>query len=108
MNATALRAAARRGLPSLARAVRAAGPEGLAAAWPRLKPEVRVAAFRALTAKDAARAFLLLPPDARWLAYLGALTDGAAPLKRTAGDARVLRRFPAAELARLRGAVVPR
>ncbi len=100
-------AAARRDLTGFARAARAAGPEGLAAAWPRLRPLERVAAFRALDARAAAALFAALPPDGKWLAYLGAVSEGAAPLMEGAAPAaaRRLRRASAAERAAMRKAL---
>lgn len=106
--AAAVRTAlSRRDLRALARAARAAGPEALVRAWPRLPALGRVAAFRALDAGAAARAFAALPEDGRWLAYLGATSEGAAPLLEGAGAAarRALRRAPARERAAMRRAL---
>ena len=93
--ATAVRAAASlRDVRGLVRAVRLAGPDSLVRAWPRLRPVERVAAFRALPPRDAAKVFAALPADGKWLAYLGEVSEGAAPLLEGAkkSDARLLRR----------------
>ena len=104
----AVRAAvSRRDLRALAAAARAAGPETVVRAWPDLKPLERVAAFRALDARAAAAAFAALPADGKWLAYLGEVSEGAAPLLEGArpGAARLLRRAGTAERARMRRAL---
>jgi hypothetical protein len=87
-------AAARRDPRALSRIARAAGPEALVRAWPRLRPLERVAAFRGLEARAAAAVFKSLDADGRWLAYLGEISEGAAPLLEGArpADARRLRR----------------
>jgi len=106
--AAAVRSAlSRRDVRALARAVRAAGPEALALAWPKLPPLGRVAAFRALDARAAARAFAALDADGRWLASLGAGSEGAAPLLEGASAAarRSLRRPSARERAAMRRAL---
>ncbi len=105
---TAVRSAAlRRDIRGLARAARAAGPEALVRAWPKLRPLERVAAFRALAPRDAARAFAALPARGKWLAYLGEVSQGAAPLLEGArpSEARLLRRAPARERASMRKAL---
>lgn len=80
--------------------MRAAGPDTLARAWPRLRPVERVAAFRALPPKAAAKAFAALSDDGKWLAYLGEVSEGAAPLLEGArpSDAKLLRRATKSEL----------
>lgn len=106
--AAALRAAAgRRDLRAFARAARAAGPDALARAWPRLRPVERVAAFRALDARGAKALYARLPAEGRWLAYLGEVSEGAAPLLEGAprSGARLLRRATAAERAAMRRAL---
>jgi hypothetical protein len=106
--ASAVRSAlARRDVVALARAARAAGPEALARAWPALSSVGRVAAFRALDARAAAALFAALPDDGRWLAYLGATSEGAAPLLEgaRAPARRLLRRFSARERAAMRRAL---
>jgi hypothetical protein len=103
----ALRSAvARRDLRAFARAARAAGPDALVRAWPGLRPLERVAAFRALDARAAAAAFAALPADGRWLAYLGEVSEGAAPLLEGArrSGARALRRASAREIGKMRKA----
>jgi hypothetical protein len=102
---SALRSAvSRRDLRAFARAARAAGPEVLVRAWPRLRPLERAAAFRALDTRAAAAAFAALPVDGRWLAYLAEVSEGAAPLLEGArpSEARLLRRAGTAERARMR------
>ena len=100
-------ALARRDVPALVRAARSAGPVALARAWPALTAVGRVAAFRALDARAAAKLFAALPNDARWLAYLGTTSEGAAPLleRAPASARRLLRRFSARELAAMRRAL---
>ncbi len=85
-------------------AVRAAGPDALVRAWPKLRPIERVAAFRALLPRAAAEVFAALPPDAQWLAYLGEVSEGAAPLLEGArpSDARLLHRAAKRELNSMR------
>lgn len=75
-----LSAARRRDARALGRAARGAAARTLARAWPRLPPEARTAAFRALPPARAAELFELLPAADRWLAYLGEVSEGAAPL----------------------------
>lgn len=84
--------------------MRAAGPVALARAWPKLRPVERVAAFRALAPRDAAKAFAALSGDGKWLAYLGEVSEGAAPLLEGAkkSDAKLLRRASRAELSAMR------
>ncbi len=106
--AAAVRAAAsRRDIRGLARAARAAGPAALVRAWPKLRPVERVAAFRALSPRDAAAAFAALTAEGKWLAYLGEVSEGAAPLLEGArpSDARLLRRASARERAKMRKAL---
>jgi len=106
--AAAVRSAlARRDVRALARAAREAGPDVLARAWPKLPPLGRVAAFRALDARAAARAFAALSADGRWLAYLGSSSEGAAPLLEGASAAakRSLRRPSSRERAAMRRAL---
>lgn len=100
-------AAARRDVRALARAARAAAPEELVRAWPRLSPLARVAAFRALDRRAAAEVFRALPSNGRWLAYLGEVSEGAAPLLegKSPAQARLLRRASAAERAAMRKAL---
>jgi hypothetical protein len=103
--AAALRSAvSRRDLRALARAARAGGPDALVRAWPALSPLARVAAFRALDARAAAAAFAALSADGKWLAYLGEVSEGAAPLLEGArrSDAKLLRRASARERAAMR------
>lgn len=73
-------AASGRDVRGLVRAVRAADPDTLIHAWPKLRPVERVAAFRALPPRAAAEVFAALPADGKWLAYLGEVSEGAAPL----------------------------
>jgi hypothetical protein len=100
-------AVARRDLRALSRAVRASGPDALVRAWPGLRPLERSAAFRALDARGAKTVFAALNADGKWLAYLGALSEGAAPLLEGArrSDARLLRRASARERAAMRRAL---
>jgi len=101
-------AVARRDVVALARAARAAGPEELVNAWPKLSSVARVAAFRALDAKSRAQVFAALPAHARWVAYLGCTSEGAAPLLEGAAAAarRELRAPTAREIASMRRALV--
>jgi hypothetical protein len=104
----ALRSAvSRRDFRALARAARAAGPDALARAWPKLRPLERVAAFRALSPRIAAEVFAVLSVEGKWLAYLGEVSEGAAPLLEGArpSDARLLRRASARERAAMRKAL---
>ncbi len=96
--------ASRKDLRGLVRAARAAGPDALVRAWPKLRPVERVAAFRALAPRDAAKAFAALSGDGKWLAYLGEVSEGAAPLLEGAlkSDAKLLRRATRSELAAMR------
>jgi hypothetical protein len=96
--------AARKDVRGLVRAARAAGPDALVRAWPRLRPVERVAAFRALSPRDAAKAFKALSDDGKWLAYLGEVSEGAAPLLEGVkkSDAKLLRRAGKRELAAMR------
>lgn len=105
--AAARSAVARRDVQALARAARAAGPEGLVSAWPKLSSVARVAAFRALDARSRAKVFAALPADARWVAYLGCTSEGAAPLLEGASAAarRELRAPAAREIAAMRRAL---
>src|SRR5688572_10406456 len=103
-----LRAALKkRDVRALAAAARGAGPAALAREWTRLPPLARVAAFRALGAKEAAELFKALPEDGRWLAYLGGATEGAAPLLEgaRASERALLSRPSARELAAMRKAL---
>ncbi|OGS39141.1 MAG: hypothetical protein A2506_12090 [Elusimicrobia bacterium RIFOXYD12_FULL_66_9] len=95
---------ARRDLPVLARAVRAAGPETLVSAWPSLSPLERLAAFKTLPPRGARAAFLGLDDDGRWLAYLGAPHTSVAPLLEGAPrrSHHLLRAPGAAELRAMR------
>ena len=95
---------ARRDLPGLSRAVRAAGPETLVSAWPSLSPLERLASFKTLSRRDAQAAFAGLDGDGRWLAYLGTPRASVAPLLVGArrASARVLRTPGAAERAAMR------
>jgi Mg/Co/Ni transporter MgtE len=105
---TAVRAAAsRKDIRELARAVRAAGPDSLVHAWPKLRPVERVAAFRSLSARAAAEVFAALPADGKWLAYLGEVSEGAAPLLEGArpSEAKLLRRATKRELNSMRKAL---
>lgn len=77
----------RRDVRALVRAVREAGPQALAQAWPGLPALGRAAAFRALEAQDRARAFAALDQSGRWLAYLASTSEGAAPLLEGASSA---------------------
>jgi hypothetical protein len=97
----------RRDVRGLARAARAAGPDALARAWPRLRPVERVAAFRALSPRAAAKAFSALSADGKWLAYLGEVSEGAAPLLEGARptETKLLRRASGRELAAMRQAL---
>ena len=102
---TAVRAAAsRKDVHGLARA---AGPDILVGAWAKLRPVERVAAFRTLSPRAAARVFTALPAQGKWLAYLGEISEGAAPLLEGArrSDARLLRRASARERAAMRKAL---
>lgn len=103
--ATSIRNAAdRRDVRGLARAVREADSESLVESWPRLSPVERVAAFRALSPRDAANVFAALPDDGKWLAYLGEVSEGAAPLIEGVrmSEAKLLRRGTKRELASMR------
>ena len=97
-------AAAHRDIRGLVRAVRAAGPDSLVRAWPKLRPVERVAAFRALTPRAAAEVFAALPADGKWLAYLGEVSEGAAPLLEGVRptEAKLLRRATKSELNAMR------
>jgi hypothetical protein len=97
----------RRDIRGLAGAVRAAGPESLVRAWPKLHPIERVAAFRALSPFAAAEVFSALPADGKWLAYLAEVSEGAAPLLEgaSASAVRLLRRASARERAAMRKAL---
>ena len=97
-------AVSRRDIVGLSRAVRSAGPDVLIRAWPKLRPLERVAAFRALDARAAAEVFAALPPDGKWLAYLGEVSEGAAPLLEGAKkkETRLIRRASARERAAMR------
>ena len=106
--AAAVRAAvSRRDIRGLARAVRGAGSDALVRAWPKLRPVERVAAFRALSSRDAGGVFAALSAEGKWLAYLGEVSEGAAPLLEGArpSDARLLRRASASERAKMRKAL---
>jgi hypothetical protein len=100
-------AASRQDIRGLVRAVRAAGPDALVHAWPKLRPVERVAAFRSLSPRVASAVFAALAHDGKWLAYLGEVSEGAAPLLEGArpSDARLLRRAPARERAAMRRAL---
>ncbi|MFI5347799.1 MAG: hypothetical protein ACHQ51_15620 [Elusimicrobiota bacterium] len=97
----------RRDLRALSRAARAAGPETLVLAWPKLRPLERVAAFRSLDAGAAAKAFASLSHDGKWLAYLGEVSEGAAPLLEGVppSEARLLRHMTARERLAMRKAL---
>lgn len=97
-------AASRRDIRALVRAVRTAGPDSLSRAWSKLRPVERVAAFRALSPKGAAEVFKALPADGKWLAYLGEVTEGAAPLLEGArpSEKKLLRRASKRELTAMR------
>ncbi|HXT01776.1 MAG TPA: hypothetical protein VN915_13965 [Elusimicrobiota bacterium] len=97
-------AVSRRDIRALAGAARDAGPEALVQAWPKLRPVERVAAFRALPPRAAAKAFAALSGEGQWLAYLGEVSEGAAPLLERArnSDAKLLRRASPSELAAMR------
>lgn len=99
---------ARRDLPGLASAVRAAGPKTLVSAWPSLSPLERLAAFKTLSRRDAAAAFAGLDGDGRWLAYLGASRRSVAPLLEGApsGSLRLFRTPCAAERGVMRGVLL--
>jgi hypothetical protein len=102
---TAVRvAASRRDIRALARAARTASPDALVRAWPKLRPLERVGAFRALSPSAAAKVFAALPAEGKWLAYLGEVSEGAAPLLEGArpSDAKLLRRASKRELAAMR------
>ena len=100
-------AVSRRDLRGLSRAARACDPDTFVRAWPKLSPLERVAAFRALTPHTAAEVFAGLPAEGKWLAYLGEISEGAAPLLERAksSDARLLRRVSARERAKMRKAL---
>ena len=100
-------ALARRDVRALSRAARSADTAELAKAWPKLTAAGRAAAFRALDARAARELFAVLTQDARWLAYLGALSDGAAPLLEGASAAqrKALRRPAKGEIAAMRRAL---
>lgn len=103
--AAAVRSAFSRGdVRGLALAVRAADPDTVVRAWPKLRPVERVAAFRSLSPRDAAKVFAALPSDGKWLAYLGEVSEGAAPLLEGArpSDAKLLRRAGKRELSAMR------
>jgi hypothetical protein len=103
--AIAVRAAAsRKDVNGLVRAVRAAGLRSLVQAWPRLRPVERVAAFRSLSPSAAAEVFAVLPADGKWLAYLGEVSEGAAPLLEGArpSEKKLLRRATKRELNSMR------
>ena len=104
LTAAARLAVADRNLRALARAVRAAGTDSLVRAWPKLRPVERIAAFRALSARAAAEVFAALPADGKWLAYLGEVSEGAAPLLEGArpSESRLLRRATKRELDAMR------
>lgn len=107
--AAVLRSAAnRRDLHGFARAARAAGPEGLLRAWPRLRPVERVAAFRALDARGAKQLFAALPADGKWLAYLGEVSEGASPMLEgvTVAQKRLLRRASSTERTAMKKALL--
>lgn len=98
------RSAVRKDVRGLVRAAREAGPDALVRAWPKLRPVERVAAFRALAPREAAKAFAALSGDGKWLAYLGEVSEGAAPLLEGAkkSGAKLLRRASRSELAAMR------
>ena len=100
-------AVARRDLRALSLSVRSAGAAELVRAWPRLRPLERVASFRVLSSRSAAEAFAALPADGKWLAYLGEVSEGAAPLLEGSGgaSARLLRRASTSERAAMRRAL---
>ena len=100
-------AVSRRDLRALARAARASEPGAVVRAWPKLSPLERIAAFRALPPGAAAKVFASLSDDGKWLAYLGEVSEGAAPLLEGAkpSDARLLRRASARARASMRKAL---
>ncbi|MFI5348754.1 MAG: hypothetical protein ACHQ2Z_04355 [Elusimicrobiota bacterium] len=97
-------AAARRDVAGLVRVVRSAEPCSLSREWARLRPVERVAAFRALEPRAAAKVFADLPAEGKWLAYLGEISEGAAPLLEGArpSAAKLLRRATKRQLNAMR------
>lgn len=71
--------------------------------WGRLSPLRRVAAWRRLSRPEAAEAFRALPPEARWLLYLGCDDGALAPLTEKGESG--FRRVSGAERAALRRAL---
>lgn len=96
--------ASRNDVRGIVRAARSAGPDAVAKAWPKLRPVERVAAFRALSPRDAAKLFAALTAEGKWLAYLGEVSEGAAPLLEDGrrSEAKLLRRASKRELAEMR------
>ena len=102
---TAVRSASsRRDVRGFVRAARGAAVDSLVCAWPKLRPLERVAAFRALSPRTAAEVFAALSADGKWLAYLGEVSEGAAPFLEGArpGEAKLLRRATKRELNAMR------
>jgi hypothetical protein len=102
---SAVRAASsRRDVRRLVRAARAVGADALVSAWPKLRPPERVAVFRALPPRAAAKVFAALPADGKWLAYLGEVSEGAAPMLEGVRPAekKLLRRATKRELNAMR------
>jgi hypothetical protein len=97
----------RRDIRELVRVVRKAGPDAVVRSWPKVRPVERVASFRALSPRAAAEVFAALPADGKWLAYLGVVSEGAAPLLEGArpSDAKLLRRATKRELNTMRKAI---
>jgi hypothetical protein len=97
-------AASQKDIRALVRAARAAAPDAIVRAWPKLRPAERVATFRALSPSAAAKVFAALPADGKWLAYLGEVSEGAAPLLEGVrpSDAKLFRRATKRELVAMR------
>ena len=97
-------AASRKDVRGLVRSVRAADTDTLLQGWSKLRPVERVAAFRALSPRAAAEVFAALPADGKWLAYLGEVSEGAAPLLEDArpSEKKLLRRAGKRELNAMR------
>ena len=102
---TAIRAtSSRKDVRGIVRFARAAGADSLVRAWQKLRPVERIAAFRALSPRDAAAVFAALPADGKWLVYLGEVSEGAAPLLEGVrpSEAKLLRRATKRELNAMR------
>lgn len=80
--------------------MRSARVAALVKDWGRLTPLRRVAAWRRLPRREAAAAFQAVPPEGRWLLYLGCEEGALAPL--TEKGATGFRRVSPAERAALR------